>query len=230
MASFQVPEQVERFANKRAEAQAELQQLAVREIESLAGQVFNRLSVAVGVELERWLTQLASAMDNTHKELLSRNLHQLGKNAQLSMLAAYRQLVTARESPADRTHYRAGAGRLAGGILLSALSRDDFFEVSGTTLIWGNLDVLNASARQWHRIAAGAGGRGSGISDEVPVKFEDHVLAVIKVMQLQHLQSSICHPVFGLHREAIQDHEPVLVSLVRMSFTHSTGQMLLFVR
>lgn len=179
MTSFSAPFQIQEFARRRAIAQERLEQAALLQFESIAASAFNKLAIAIGIEVEKWLYKLADAMNDTHRETLNRNLHELGHNAQLSMLAAYRELVTARESPADSTHYRAGMGRLAGGILLQALSRDDFFEVSGTTLIWGNLDALDASARHWHRVAAGAGGRGSGINDEKPVTFQDHVLAVI---------------------------------------------------
>lgn len=135
---------------------------------------------AVGVGLsERWLPRLRQVSESVHSQRLTSDLNTIGKQAQKVMIEAYSRLVVGHEAPADASHYRAGSGRLAGGVLLRALSRGDFFEVSGTTLVWGNFAVLDAAARHWHRIAAGAAPEGSGIADRFEVHFEDLVFGYL---------------------------------------------------
>jgi hypothetical protein len=103
----------------------------------------------------------------------------LGKQAQRSMMSSFGQLVTAREGPI----YRVGENRLAGGVLRSALGRSDFFSATAEGLDWGNIDILNTAARDWHRIAFGAGGRGSGINTQYQIDFEGMLMMIFGIDQ-----------------------------------------------
>ena len=109
------------------------------------------LSLQAGVQISDWAERVAVATTNTHDEALSRNLAGIAREAQLAMLDMYQELVVSREGPASQTHYHAGIGRLAGGILLGALGHSDFFEVSGNSLSWGNISMLNSAAHHWRQ-------------------------------------------------------------------------------
>lgn len=166
-------------AARQAQAQRRIKQAAIGTIQDAFAETIDKALAQVGIALQDFSNHLYNAVNNTHDDVLARNLYTLGRRAQNEMTESYQALVTSREGAASRTHYRAGIGRLAGGVLLAALGRSDFFDVSGTTLTWGNLEALNAAARQWHRIAAGAGGRGQGIHDVFPVSFAGVTLATI---------------------------------------------------
>lgn len=88
-------------------------------------------------------------------------LMEVGTMAQKSIVKSYDQLVTRQEGAADRSHYRAGAGRLAGGVLRDALASENFLYVGPDSLDIGPISFLNRAAAQWHRIAFGAGERGA---------------------------------------------------------------------
>jgi hypothetical protein len=91
----------------------------------------------------------------------------LGASAQASVLEAYQGMIVSEEGPASKTHYRAGRGRLAGGIMRAALAREDFYSASGSGLDIINQEALDGAARQWKRLAFGAGGRGTGSAGAV---------------------------------------------------------------
>ena len=142
---------------------------------SAADAVTSALSLGIerlAQQVDDVTTNMLSAIRRDNPAFRQRMFQTLGRNAQLSMLDAYGQLVTRREGPADRTHYRAGQGRFAGGVLLQALGSADFFEATPNGLAWGNIAALDAAARHWHRIAFGAGGRGAGGSAHYPVTFK----------------------------------------------------------
>lgn len=139
---------------------------------------------ALGEEISAWAQRVASQTgridDPSYAERLLQNL---GKMAQRSMMSAYGQVVTAREGPGSLTHYRAGHGRFAGGMLRDALGSEGFFTVTGNRLMWGNRELLSATAVQWHRIAFGAGGRGHGINTQYEINFEGMLNAVIGISE-----------------------------------------------
>lgn len=174
-----IPNSIAELQRQRQLAEARIKASAIGVIKQSVAVAVGDLLESINIELTAWASRLASALSEKNTGALQGDLMTLGREAQLRMLNAYGQLVTRQEGPASRTHYRAGQGRLAGGILLRALGRGDFFEVHGTTLSWGNVSMLDGAARQWHRIAFGAG-RG-GIHDEFAVTFNDLVLATIGV-------------------------------------------------
>lgn len=118
------------------------------------------------------------ARDRGRRALLHQ---QIGRAAQRSVLASYAQLVTAREGPAARTHYRAGRGRLAGGVLRRALARPDFFEADAEGIRFINETMLYREAAHWHRIAFGAGARGDPTSTRHEIRFSNLVVAAIGI-------------------------------------------------
>jgi hypothetical protein len=100
-------------------------------------------------------------------------LEEAGEAARRSTLSAYGQLITAQEKTPS---YRQGAGRMARGAVRSAIGSADFIQVEGNTISFANSAALDPVARQWHRLAFGAGGWGQGSELNVPVKFGDLVL------------------------------------------------------
>lgn len=108
------------------------------------------------------------------------DIHQrVGDLAQDSVLRAYDQLVTAREGPASRTHYRAGANRQAGGVLRRALGNGNFFEATPDGLRWVNVAMLDTEARHWHRVNFGAAGRGEGSTAQFDVRYGNLVVGAL---------------------------------------------------
>jgi hypothetical protein len=134
---------------------------------------------ALGEEIQDWGDTVTGAARDTHINLLTAALGRAARNAQISMVNAYMEMVEGREGPASATHYRHGRNRLSGGVLRAALDSNRFWDVTGTTLTWGDLDTLSSAARHWHRLAAGAGRRGQGIDDEVPLTVAEQVLGDI---------------------------------------------------
>jgi hypothetical protein len=169
---------IHREAQKR---QAILRQRAILNMKVSFADALKGVSSAVIVQLTDWAQRFVAVTDNHHPEILSANLQTLGRAAQLDMLQMYEELVVREEGPASRTHYRAGVGRLAGGILMEALGRKDFFTVTGNKLAWGNIDMLDASAHHWGRIAFGAGAEGGGIADREDVSFRGMALTSIGI-------------------------------------------------
>ncbi len=86
----------------------------------------------------------------------------IGLAAQQTVLASYDQVVTAREGPASRGGYRAGAGRHAGGVLRRALRSPNFFVATPQGIDFVNVDMLDLEASHWHRLNFGAAPAGSG--------------------------------------------------------------------
>jgi hypothetical protein len=109
----------------------------------------------------------------TNKDKLRAQLEIVAKRAQAATLNSYAQLVTRHEGAASKTHYRAGHNRYADGVLREALASEDFYTVNDRGLSWGNTAALNDAARQWHRVAFGAQGRGRGGKVTAEAKFED---------------------------------------------------------
>lgn len=99
--------------------------------------------------------------------------------AQRSVLQAYGQLVTSREGPASRTHYRVGAGRLAAGVMLRALGRADFVEAASDGVRFANTTMLDQQAAHWHRLAFGARGRGQGSDVHFEVRWGSLVVGAL---------------------------------------------------
>lgn len=105
----------------------------------------------------------------------------VAKLAQESTIAAYNARVVRREGPASATHYRVGAGRLAGGKMLDALSSPEFVEAGPDGINFGNIAVLNAKAAQWHRLNFGAAGsrNSAGGAATFEVSFNNLVVAAL---------------------------------------------------
>lgn len=167
-----------------AQAQQKIRQVASEAMVDVAQAAIKGVVVALGQEISDWAMRVAAQTgrldDHAYAEKLLTNL---GQMAQRSMMSAYGQLVTAKEGPGSRTHYRAGEGRFAGGKLREALGDRDFFTVAGNRLLWGNKQNLAEHAAQWHRIAFGAGGRGHGINTQYEVNFEGMLHAVIGISE-----------------------------------------------
>jgi hypothetical protein len=128
-------------------------------------------------EMEEMLLEVAHGVVINDTAVRQKLFQQLGERAQETMVRSYDQLVTAREGPASATHYRAGAGRLAAGLMRKALEDQDFFTATPLGLEWGNREVLDGAAAQWHRLNFGAGGFGGasgslGFDDEPSPAFD----------------------------------------------------------
>lgn len=104
---------------------------------------------------------------------------EIAKLAQRSVIQSYAQLVTAREGPASRSHYRVGAGRLAGGVMLRALGRPDFVEAAADGIRFANTTMLDQQAKHWHRLAFGAEGRGQGSDVHFEVRWGSLVVGAL---------------------------------------------------
>lgn len=153
-----------------------VEQAARAAVISAAEAATDALSVGIArlaQETEDVTTNMLAAIRRDNPAFRQQMFQRLGRNAQISMLDSYGQLVTRREGAASRTHYRAGQGRFAGGVLRSALGSSDFFEATPNGLSWGNIAALDAAAKHWHRVAFGAGGRGQGGSAHYSVTFKD---------------------------------------------------------
>lgn len=138
---------------------------ALQALSQLGARTLGRMAKAAGVAIEEIGDRFVQD-DQTAREKMFKELAQAGVR---SMRASYGQVVTAREGPASRTHYRAGTGRDAGGKMLQALGSADFFSATANGLQWGNIQLLDDTARQWHRLNFGAGGRAGGASESYNV-------------------------------------------------------------
>lgn len=147
-------------------ATALLAQEANRTIMKLAAVTLGEVSE----ELQAMLLEVARGFEGDDASTRQKLFQEMGEAAQRSMLSAYGSLVTAREGPASATHYRAGQGRLAGGIVARTLDDPDFFNATSLGLEWGNRELLDSAAAQWHRLNFGAGGGGED-GEEFPVRF-----------------------------------------------------------
>lgn len=110
----------------------------------------------------------------------------LALNAQDSVLRSYDQTVTARNKRrlgAYRDTINPATNpkniRYADGKLRSALAGRDFWAADARGLAIINVDVLNKKARQWARLSAGAGGRGSGSRKQFEVRWGNLVVAAL---------------------------------------------------
>lgn len=121
------------------------------------------------------IAQIAQAFADDDADARRDLFQNLGEAAQDTMKRSFDQTVTGREGPASRSHYRAGDGRLAGGLVRRVLGDPGFFRATALGLEWGNKELLDNAAAQWHRLNFGAGGRaddgGSGGDQEFPVRF-----------------------------------------------------------
>jgi len=149
---------------------------AVQLLERAATQTLVRAAGAVMKEMSEEMrdvvVQVGQVFAEDDASTRQKLFQELGEAAQRSSAASYGQLVTRREGPASATHYRAGEGRLAGGVMVRALNDPAFFNATSLGLEWGNKELLDAAAAQWHRLNFGAGGRAGGGGDqEFPVHF-----------------------------------------------------------
>ncbi len=134
---------------------------------------------AQGAAVDGQLRAMAHAFDSRNDREEFRAIHQrVGALAQDSVLRSYDQLVTAREGPASRTHYRAGQDRLP-KTLRYALARPNFFEATADGLRWVNVAMLNREAVHWGRINFGARGAGEGSTAEFEVTFNNLVVGFL---------------------------------------------------
>lgn len=127
---------------------------------------------AISDEMQDNLLQLGEVFAADDADARTRLFQNLGDLAQQSMVLAFEADVTAREGPASASHYRAGDGRLAGGLVRRVIGDPDFFRATSLGLEWGNKELLDNAAAQWHRLNFGAGGRGGDDGgEEFPVRF-----------------------------------------------------------
>lgn len=151
----------------------DLQYLAIAELK----RSFISSVKACGTAVDGQLRTMAHAFDSRNDSAEFRQIHQrVGDLAQQSVLRSYDQLVTARERPASKTHYRAGQNRLP-LTLRKALGRKDFFEATPQGIRWGNVTMLDTQARHWYRINFGARPAGTGSHARFQVRFNNLVLA-----------------------------------------------------
>lgn len=127
---------------------------------------------AVSDEMQDNLVEIGEMYAQDDADARQRLWQELGEVAQEAMGLAFDEKVTGREGPASATHYRAGDGRLAGGLVRRVLGDPDFFRATSLGLEWGNKELLDNAAAQWHRLNFGAGGRaGDDGGEEFPVRF-----------------------------------------------------------
>lgn len=156
-------------ALESAKAQA-VQLLEQAAIDTLVKAATQSLKV-VSAQMQANLMQIGQVFAQDDANARKALFQHLGEQAQMAMLNSFAQKVTAREGPASATHYRAGEGRLAGGLVRRALGDPAFFRATSLGLEWGNKELLDSAAAQWHRLNFGAGGRAGGGSEEFPVIF-----------------------------------------------------------
>lgn len=122
------------------------------------------------------------ALGIAHSDL-ARAHQTIGAKAQDSVLRSYDQTVTARNKrrlgpyrdalePARNPKNR----RYAAGKLRAALGDPTFFEADHRGIRFINTDLLDRRARQWARLSAGAGGRGSGSRRKFEVRWSNLVV------------------------------------------------------
>lgn len=102
----------------------------------------------------------------------------IGVAAQRAVLNSYAQTVTARKRVAS---YRLGDtgknARYAGGKLKAALGAEGFFEATPEGIKFINVDLLDATARHWARLNAGAGPAGGGSRRTFDVRWSNLIVA-----------------------------------------------------
>lgn len=105
--------------------------------------------------------------------------------AQQSVLRSYAATVTGRKQAAGRNPYRANAGgkmkRYAGGQLRAALADPAHIEVSPSLLSFMDVGILDARAKHWARLNAGALGKGKGSRRRFEMRWGDLTIAAIGV-------------------------------------------------
>lgn len=102
----------------------------------------------------------------------------IGLAAQRAVLNSYAQVVTARKRvPSYRTEPDGANTRFAGGKLKAALSSPRFFVATPTGIQFINVDELDATARHWARLNAGAGAVGGGSRRTFDVRWSNLVVA-----------------------------------------------------
>ena len=110
----------------------------------------------------------------------------IARKAQDSVLRSYDQTVTARNKrrlgpyrdtiePATNPKNR----RFADGKLRQALGSREFWEADARGIRFINVSLLNRKAKQWARLSAGAGGRGSGSRKQFEVRWGNLVVAAL---------------------------------------------------
>lgn len=96
--------------------------------------------------------------------------YDVGRAAQLSVQQAYTHRRHRKNTPPYRTSPNDPRNfRYAGGLLLRALQSKDFFTATPDRLLWGNINRLDAEAKQWRRLNFGAGAAGE--ESEGPQRF-----------------------------------------------------------
>jgi hypothetical protein len=103
-------------------------------------------------QMQAFVAGLATVTEGSREQL--REVHfQLGAEAQQATLLAYR---VARAAGRMSGPYRLSA-RDAGGRLERAIASREFFRATYDGIGFGNEELLDATARQWHRLNYGAG-------------------------------------------------------------------------
>jgi hypothetical protein len=107
--------------------------------------------VAFGQLLEQKVATVQTKLLDVHSEI--------ARDAQEATVEAYQtaRASLGRNSPAYRP-----ASRYAGGRLEAALSASGFAVATGEGIMFGDVDLLDAAARQWARLNYGAGGDADG--------------------------------------------------------------------
>lgn len=155
------------------------------QLELAAG--FSAAAAKAGDEAGKILRDIARIIDQgVGTRELVRAHTTIAEKGQDSVKRSYDQTVTARNKrrlgpyrdtiePAINPKNR----RFADGKLRQALGSRDFWEADARGIRFINVDLLNRKAKQWARLSAGAGGRGSGSRQQFEVRWGNLVVAAL---------------------------------------------------
>lgn len=167
----------------------------LRSMEQQVGQAY-QMSLADGfaeavaaatVEVSKIVRDIARVIESgVGKAELARAHETIARKGQDSVLRSYDQTVTGRNKrrlgpyrdvdyPANNPRNR----RFADGKLRAALASQDFWEADAQGIRFINVDELNRKAKQWARLSAGAGGRGTGSRQRFEVRWGGLVVAAL---------------------------------------------------
>lgn len=161
----------------RIRRELEIRQASQTISQSVSQQIINGVNSVIGDSLTAEIRQLQNLMkvfekesDNIPNRLF--NIHQeVGQLAMKSVRRSYGQRVTALQSAASRTGYRAGRGRLPGALDKALKSEKAMFNATKSGLDYINVSEMDKIAAHWYRLNFGVGSRAGQSGQQYRVRF-----------------------------------------------------------
>lgn len=146
-------------------------------VEDVLSQSYASIVSTIGTAIMEELGAANKAVEthwNTHEGELNAKLAQAysraGFAAQAATVARYRATLINAAPSGYRANDSGVNRRYSGGQLEDALSSNDFFDVRGTSIRFGNQEMLDRRAKQWHRLNFGTGV--GSVKTSAPIRFE----------------------------------------------------------